>query len=99
MKACSDRIAQVKLYSSPPLGLEGVIGELHSVPSSEGKPIVIKIPDEAMQAVFRFLKDAQVRFKVLEPDGSAREWSPSRMAWMECEWDDEVCSPTSLTQR
>jgi hypothetical protein len=42
-----------------------------------------------MLSVFGFLKDAQVRFKVLDADGEAREWSPSRHDWMATVWEEK----------
>ena len=82
---------QLKLYPPHPhpVGLEGVIGELHPLPtpSPDGEPVVIQIPGSAMLVVFQFLKDAKVRFKVLDADGSVREWSPSRHDWVESVWD------------
>ena len=81
---------QLKLYPPCPAGLEAVLGELHPLPDPwpNGTPVVIQITGSTMFAMFGFLKDTQVRFKVLDPDGEAREWSPSRHDWVESAWKD-----------
>ena len=78
---------QLKLYPPKPIGLEAALGELHPVPSINGNPIVIGISDSMELAVLQFLKDGKVRFKVLDSDGSVREWSPDRHDWVESVWD------------
>lgn len=80
---------KLKLYPPCPSGLDAALGELHPIPKPwpDGEPVVIQIPRVGSSTVFGFLKDAKVRFKVLE-EGAAREWSPSRRDWIESVWDD-----------
>ena len=82
---------KLKVYHPhPPTFRDYLAGEVSHMPDPwpDGEPVIIQIPGSAMLPVFGFLKDAKVRFKVLDSDGPAREWSPDRRDWVESVWDD-----------
>ena len=84
MMVCSGAVTRVKIYAPAPARLKGDLGVLHPpVPSPFEASATVQVPDTGMLAVFAFLKDAKVRFKVLDPDGSCREGAPSRRDWIQ----------------
>lgn len=78
---------RVKLYPHTPSGLDAAFGEL--LPrSASTAPVIVPISQTTLLTALVFLKDSQVRFKLLDEDGSTREWSPDRRDWIECVWED-----------
>lgn len=80
-------MVHLKLYPPTPFGLDAAFGEL--LPRSVGiAPVIVPISKSIMLKALVFLKDSEVRFKLLDENGSSREWLPDRRAWIECVWED-----------